>query len=187
MKVNRQQVAENHRKILDTAIRLFQQRGFAAVTVSDVMQAAGLTHGGFYKHFKSKDDLIAHSLAHVMEAKAGPAVDLAAYAARYLARGHRDDVAGGCPFAALSGETIRQAPAARAAMTAGLREKIERLSPGGPGIDAVEARRAAIGHYAAMVGAVVLARLVDDPQLSDEVLEQTHLWMGSTNANAAKA
>ncbi|MGH8785242.1 MAG: TetR/AcrR family transcriptional regulator [Cupriavidus necator] len=186
MKVNRQQVAENHGKILDTAIRLFQERGFEAVTVSDVMKTAGLTHGGFYGHFKSKDDLIARSLAHVLETKAVPVVDLSAYAARYLASSHRDDLAGGCPFAALSGETIRQAPEARAAMTSGLREKIRRLSEGAPGVNAAQARRAAIGNYAAMVGAVILARLIDDPQLSDEVLEQTHLWMGTINAETAK-
>jgi TetR/AcrR family transcriptional regulator, transcriptional repressor for nem operon len=186
MKVSREQVAENRRKILDAAGGLFRSRGFEAVTVAEVMKAAGLTHGGFYGHFKSKDDLIAHTLAHVLEAGADTEVDLANYAASYLTPSHRDDFAGGCPTAGLGAETIRQAPEARAAMTAGLRRQIERFSQSAPGTNAAEARRAAIGSYAAMVGAVILARLADDPQLSDEVLEQTHSWISDKRVKATK-
>src|SRR5258706_9829311 len=124
MKVSREQVAENRRKILDAASRLFRARGFEAVTVAEVMKAAGLTHGGFYGHFKSKDDLIAQTLAHVLAAGAEGERNLASYAAQYLTPDHRDDLAGGCPTAALGAETIRQAPEARAAMTASMRRQI---------------------------------------------------------------
>jgi TetR/AcrR family transcriptional regulator, transcriptional repressor for nem operon len=182
MRVSREQVAENRRKILEAAGRLFRARGFEAVTVAEVMQAAGLTHGGFYGHFKSKDDLIAQTLAHAILAgedrqRSRAEIDLARYATSYLSPRHRDDLAGGCPTAALGAETIRQAPEARAAMTAGLRRRIELLSEGASGASATEKRRAAIGSWAAMVGAVILARLSDDPRLSDEVLEQTRAWL----------
>ncbi|MEA2780043.1 MAG: TetR/AcrR family transcriptional regulator, transcriptional repressor for nem operon [Rhodospirillaceae bacterium] len=187
MKVSREQVAENRRKILEAAGRLFRARGFEAVTVAEVMKAAGLTHGGFYGHFESKDDLIARTLAHLLAAGSAAEDDLARYAASYLAPRHRDDLAGGCPTAALGAETIRQAPEARAAMTAGLRRQIERLSRGAPGAGAAEKRQAAIGSWAAMVGAVILARLSDDPRLSDQVLAETRSWIGKTGATAARS
>jgi TetR/AcrR family transcriptional repressor of nem operon len=182
MRVSREQVAENRRNILEAAGRLFRARGFEAVTVAEIMQAAGLTHGGFYGHFKSKDDLIAQTLAHAILAgeerqRSRAELDLARYAASYLSPRHRDDRDGGCPTAALGADAIRQAPEARAAMTAGLRRRIELLSEGAPGASPAEKRRIAIGSWAAMVGAVILARLSDDPSLSDEVLEQTRAWI----------
>ena len=182
MRVSRKQVAENRRRILEAAGRLFRAKGFEAVTVAEVMRAAGLTHGGFYGHFGSKDDLIAQTLAYALLAgedrqRSRAEVDLARYAAGYLSPRHRDDLAGGCPTAGLGAETIRQSPEARAAMTAGLRRWIELLSEGAPGASAAEKRRVAIGSWAAMVGAVILARLSDDPRLSDEVLEQTRAWI----------
>src|SRR5688572_25307297 len=158
MRVTREQMAEHRRKILESAGKLFRAKGFDAVTVADVMQAAGLTHGGFYGHFNSKDDLIAETVAHALTPKEGE-VDLADFTKAYLSPRHRDDLAGGCPTAGLAAETIRQAPAARAAMTAGLRETIARMSRGAPGKTAAARRRAAIGSWSAMVGALVLARL----------------------------
>ncbi|MDT7813298.1 MAG: TetR/AcrR family transcriptional regulator, transcriptional repressor for nem operon, partial [Acidobacteriaceae bacterium] len=152
MKVTREQVAANRQTILEAAGHLFRARGFEAVTVADVMKAAGLTHGGFYGYFKSKDDLIAQTLAHV--SAQGPAeIDLARYAESYLSRRHCQDLAGGCPTAALGCETTRQTPEARAAMTKGLRQHIERLSRSAKGKTAAAKRRAAIGSWAAMVGA----------------------------------
>jgi TetR/AcrR family transcriptional repressor of nem operon len=177
MKVSRAQVAENRRRILEAASRLFRERGFEAVTVAEVMKAAGLTHGGFYGYFKSKDDLIAHALADVLSGVEPPEADLAGYAAAYLAPGHMADVAGGCPVAALGGESTRQSPEARTAMTQGLHRQIERLSPSAPGEDAAARRRTAIGAWSAMVGALILARMSDDPALAQEVLDETHAWI----------
>lgn len=182
MRVSREQVAINRQKILEAASRLFRERGYDAVTVADVMSAAGLTHGGFYGYFKSKDELIAQTLEHVFgQGEAGEA-DLVRYAARYLSGEHRDNLAGGCPTAALGAETVRQTPEARAAMAAGLKKQIERLSARGSN-DAAQARRAAIGGWSAMVGAVILARLVDDPVLSDEVLSETLAWIEHQDAD----
>jgi TetR/AcrR family transcriptional repressor of nem operon len=174
MRVSREQMAEHRRKILREAGRLFRRRGFDSVTVADVMQAAGLTHGAFYGHFKSKDDLIAHALAGALDGNsAGEVRRLADYAASYLSERHYRDIAGGCATAGLGGETIRQGAEARAAMTAGLRRQIDRLADATPGRDEIERRRAAIAAWAAMVGAMTLARLSDDETLSAEILEAT--------------
>jgi TetR/AcrR family transcriptional repressor of nem operon len=177
MKVSREQMAENRRRILDVASRLFRDKGFEAVSVAEVMKAAGLTHGGFYGHFGSKDDLIAQTLAHVLVADAGGGGDFRAYVASYLSPRHRDNAAGGCPTAGLAAAIRHQTPAARSAMTEGLRSQIDRMGKSLPDLDPVDRRRAAIGSFAAMVGAVILARAVDDPVLSDEVLEQTRDWI----------
>lgn len=185
MKVSREQVAMNRQKILEAASRLFRARGFEAVTVAEVMKAAGLTHGGFYGHFDSKDDLIAQTLAHTLTASAPGEFDLASYAAAYLSPDHCADLAGGCPTAGLGAETIRQSPEARAAMTAGLRRQIERLGQGAPGETPDEKRQAAIVAWAAMVGAMILARLSSDAELSREVLAQTRSWIGRDAAGTA--
>jgi len=179
MRVSREQVAENRARILDAAGRLFRERGFESVTVAEVMKAAGLTHGGFYGYFASKDDLIAQSLGHALAnaALAGDAA-LAEYAAWYLSPEHCADRAGGCPTAALGAETIRQGGGARAAMTAGLRHQIGALARVAPGGDDAGRRRAAIGSWSAMVGAVILARLSDDPELGAEILAETRAWIG---------
>jgi len=178
MKVSREQVLENKRTILEAAGRLFREHGFDSVTVADVMKSAGLTHGGFYGYFKSKDDLIAQALAEVLGRAATPPADLATYGARYLSSDHRNNVAGGCPVAALASETTRQTGGARAEMTAGLKAQIERLSRIAPGTPAHK-RRAAIGSWAAMVGAMILARMSDDAELSDEVLNETRAWLAA--------
>jgi TetR/AcrR family transcriptional repressor of nem operon len=177
MKVSREQMVENRRRILDAASRLFRDKGFDAVTVAEVMKAAGLTHGGFYGHFSSKDDLVAQTLAHVLSLDSAGGGDLRGFIADYLSPRRRDDAAGGCPTAGLAADVRRQTPAARSAMTAGIRSQIDRISKALPELDSGDRRRAAIGSWAAMVGAVILARAIDDPALSDEVLEQTHAWI----------
>jgi TetR/AcrR family transcriptional repressor of nem operon len=177
MKVSREQMAENRRRILDAASRLFRDKGFDAVSVAEVMKAAGLTHGGFYGHFNSKDDLIAQTLAHVLAADSGGGGDLRAYVDAYLSPRHRDNCAGGCPTAGLAATIRHQSPAARSAMTEGLRSQIDRIGKALPELDPADRRRVAIGSWAAMVGAVILARAIDDPALSDEVLEQTRAWI----------
>jgi TetR/AcrR family transcriptional repressor of nem operon len=177
MRVSREHVAENRRTILDAAGRLFRERGYDAVTVADIMQAAGLTHGGFYGYFKSKEALMAGALADVLARRPEPSGDLASYAAGYLSRAHRDNRAAGCPTAALAAETVRLTGGARTEMTTGLRRQIDRLSRLAPGTDAARKRRAAIGGWAAMVGAMILARVSDDPALSNEVLDQTQAWL----------
>lgn len=181
MKVSREQMAANRERVLNEAARLFRERGFDAVTVSDVMKAAGLTHGAFYGHFKSKDDLIAQTITHAMapvsEGRTGGNLD--AWLNAYLSPHHRDHAAEGCPTAGLAGFLCRQTPEARAAMASGLKNQIERLSAIMPGENENARRQATIGGWSAMVGAVIMARAVDDPAFSDEILESTRAWLNS--------
>jgi TetR/AcrR family transcriptional regulator, transcriptional repressor for nem operon len=178
MKVSREQMAHNRRRILQAASRLFRAKGFEAVSVADVMKAAGLTHGGFYGHFSSKDDLVAHALADALAADPSKGSDLQTFIDGYLSPRHRDNPAKGCPMAGLAAETRHQRSAAHTAMTEGLRSHIERFAKAFPGRPA-ERRRAAIGSWSAMVGAMILARAADDPDLSNEILEQTRSWIST--------
>jgi TetR/AcrR family transcriptional repressor of nem operon len=177
MRVSKQQMAEHRQKILEAASRLFRERGFDDVSVAEVMKAAGLTHGGFYGHFKSKDDLISQALTHALDDARADDAQLPQFIARYVSSEHCQNIAGGCAIAALGVETARQGPEARAAMTAGLRRRLELFTERSAGKGPKEKRRAAIGTSAAMLGAVILARLADDPQLSDEILSQTRAWL----------
>lgn len=177
MKVSREQVTRNRERILDEASRLFREKGFEAVSVAEVMKAAGLTHGGFYGHFDSKDDLIAQTLTHVLAVDAGDGLGLKGYLDAYLSPRHRDNAAAGCPTAALAGDVRRQKSTAQAALSQGLRTQVERFADALPEMEPDAVRRAAIGNWAAMVGAVILARAIDDPVFSDEILDQTRAWI----------
>jgi TetR/AcrR family transcriptional repressor of nem operon len=175
MKVSRAQVAENREKILSSAARLFRERGFDGVTVAEVMSEAGLTHGGFYGYFKSKDELIAKAFAHVLgldeapQTRAPPS-SVAHYAKSYLSKEHRDNPGGGCTFATLGSEAARAGPSTRRALTEGLSRLIERLAQAAAGRTREARRRDAIGALSAMIGGLVLARLADDEKLSKEIL-----------------
>ena len=186
MKASREQVLENKRAILEAAGRLFRERGFEAVTVADVMKSVGLTHGGFYGYFKSKDDLIAQALAQLLGHDAAQPADLAVYAERYLSPGHRGNVADGCSVAALASETLRQTSGARAAMTAWLKRHIDGLSRISPGADEAQKRQNAIGTWASMVGAMIMARMSDTSELSDEVLSETRAWLAALHTRWPK-
>lgn len=186
MKASREQVLDNKRAILEAAAQLFRQRGFESVTVADVMKSVGRTHGGFYGYFKSKDDLIAQALAHMLGHDAAPPADLAVYAEWYLSPGRRANVADGCSVAALASETLRQASGARSAMTAWLKRHIDRLSRISPGADEAQKRRNAIGTWASMVGAMMMARMSNTSALSDEVLSETRAWLAAQDSSWPK-
>lgn len=179
MKVSREQVRRNREQILAAAARLFRERGFDGVSVSEVMQAAGLTHGAFYGHFDSKEALMHEALAYEPTAapsggrKQAAAQSAAEFADSYLSTRHRDDPGGGCSVAGLGAEAARGSAELRATLTETVRGAIERFSAASPGTSAAQRRRAAIASYAAMVGAIVIARVVDDEKLSREILSTT--------------
>ncbi|MFL9872013.1 TetR/AcrR family transcriptional regulator [Paraburkholderia megapolitana] len=182
MKISREQVAENRQRILDAASRMFRERGFEDVTVAEVMKAAGLTHGAFYGHFESKDDLIAQAFAHVLTPPADGSAsrlpdDLKEFAAFYLRAAHRDDPGGACLFSTLGTEAARASGEARHTLTLSVRNQIEKFSRSAPGNTDDERRQAATGAWAAMIGAVMLARIVDDPALSDQLMADTKEWI----------
>lgn len=180
MRVSRDQMATNRVRILTEASRLFRERGFDAVTVSEVMKAAGQTHGGFYSHFASKDDLVAQTIAFALEGEGEALPDPQGWIDVYLSPLHRDHAGEGCPTASLAGLMRQQTPEARAAMGKGLDAQIDRFARSLPEGDAATRRRDAIGRWSAMVGALVMARAVDDPALADELLTSTRAWIRAT-------
>jgi TetR/AcrR family transcriptional regulator, transcriptional repressor for nem operon len=175
MKVSRDQVAAHRTRILAAAGRLFRLRGFDDVTVAEVMRDAGLTHGAFYGHFSSKEALIAEAVGQALAPAAG-AVEarksIAAYADGYLSPRHRDDRGSSCPFSCLGTEAARGSADLRSRMTQSVRRTIDLFSAEAKGETAREKRRAAIAAWSAMVGAMVLARVVDDDALSKEILTE---------------
>ena len=171
MRVSRDQMAENRGRILDAAAAMVRERGFETLTVAEVMKAAGLTHGGFYGHFRSKEDLLAQACAQAVRQTDKPDLTLREYAAVYLSPEHVADRARGCPLAALASEAARESVKARTALTEGLRAIVAGFAPSAPGSDEAERRRRALGSFATMLGGVVLARLVEDPDLSGEILQ----------------
>ena len=187
MKVSREQMAENRQRILEVASRLFREKGFEAVGVSEVMQALGLTHGGFYGHFSSKDDLIVQALAHALGERSGATLPLGAYIDEYLSPRHRDNRAGGCPIAGLVADTLRQTPEARAAVTDGVRVQLDWMSEKSTEAAEADRRRRAIGSWSAMVGATILARAMVDPDLSREILTETLAWIDDRPRRPASA
>jgi TetR/AcrR family transcriptional regulator, transcriptional repressor for nem operon len=180
MKVSREQAAANRERIIEVAGKLFRERGFDGIGVADLMKAAGLTHGGFYGHFKSKDDLAAQACRRALadsSQKWARRVDMAAgnvraeLIKRYLSEAHRDAAGGGCVLAALGSDAGRQGRAIRHALTDGLASLVDVLTRLAPGRSQAAKRKRALADMAQMVGAMVLARAVDDPGLSKEILE----------------
>jgi len=178
VRVTRAQAAAHRRRILDVAGTLFRRHGYDGVAVADIMKRAGLTHGGFYGHFASKDDLAAEITARVLQSEGWTRrltgrddPSLRGVVRSYLSARHRDDPGRGCLFAALGSDVVRQPPAVRRAFTDGLRSRIDILRRLMPGRSAAARRRKAVATMAGLVGALMLSRAVDDQALSDEILE----------------
>jgi TetR/AcrR family transcriptional regulator, transcriptional repressor for nem operon len=179
MKVTREQAEANRARIIEVAGELFREKGFDGIGVADLMKAAGLTHGGFYGHFQSKDDLAAQACERAMAGTLekwtryvaeSPDEPLASLVSQYLSTRHRDNVRKGCLFASLGAESGRQGSAVRRTVTAGLRSMIDLLSGIVPGRSKAARREKALATMSGMLGAVVLARAVDDSALSEEIL-----------------
>ncbi len=187
MRVTREQAAANREKIVEVAGTLFRERGYDGIGVADIMKRAGLTHGGFYGHFTSKDDLAAEITARVLgregwlerlTGKRDPAI--ADVVRNYLSPRHRDDPGHGCLFAALGTDVVRQPRSVRHAFTGGLRKRLDIVRDLLPGRSAAVRRQKAIAVMSGLVGALILSRAVDDPQLSDEILDATAASLGRT-------
>jgi TetR/AcrR family transcriptional repressor of nem operon len=177
-RVSQAQAAQNRERIVGTAARLFRERGMAGVSVADVMAEAGLTHGGFYKHFASKDALVAEAVtlafaqqaAHLREAVPGDAppsdsngTGRRAFVDAYLSTTHRDDPGNGCPTAGFGGDVARAGggDGTRAAYANGV-EGFARLLSSDDDPDLVT--------LSTMVGALILSRATAGTDLSDRLL-----------------
>jgi TetR/AcrR family transcriptional repressor of nem operon len=177
MKVSKTQALENRAHIVETASTLFRERGYDGVSVADLMAAAGFTHGGFYKHFGSKADLMAEAAGVGFSRAVGylAGVDGAQYIKEYLSRPHRDSRGDGCTLAALSGDAARQPESIKKAFAEGIESELATLAreDGALSKGAKRAARAKrIDTLAHVVGALMLSRACpDDSPLADEILD----------------
>lgn len=175
MKVTKAQVQENRARIVEVASVLFRERGYDGVGVAELMAAAGLTHGGFYKHFKSKADLMAEAAAYglVQSATQTTGIDVVTFVNHYLSRQHRDAAGDGCTMAALCGDAARQPESIKAVFAAGIERQLAHLENDKLGENAKrETRAMTIDIIAHAVGAIILSRSCpDDSPLADEILE----------------
>jgi len=172
-----EETAAKHERIVKEASRLFRERGFENVSVAEVMKAAGLTHGAFYAHFGSKEELQAAAVAYgqkvslgrLQRSKKKKKRSKGSFADLYLSPWHRDNPGDGCTMAALAQEVARSTPELKAAFEQGLENFLS-----AKGAD----RKEAIFWTAAMMGGVVLARAVKDPRLSGEILRSVRQKLG---------
>jgi len=182
MRKSREEAALTRQRIVEAASTEFRRDGIAGTGLAGFMGSAGLTHGGFYKHFESKDDVLRESLelaALTWADNIGAAMPrspgarrLAAIVNDYLSLQHRDNVAGGCPFVALGSELSRASEAVRETATEGLEQLIDVIAAELPDLSPAAAKRQAQVILATMIGALTMARMVDDPDLSASILRQ---------------
>jgi len=178
MRYPAEETAQKHERILREAMRLFRERGFESVGLREVMEASGLTRGPFYNHFASKEALMAEAidagmqrtLKQIDESPDSPA-GKAAYFDRYLSPRHRDTPGKGCFMAALASD-VRQTPEVQKAFTPRLMQVVEKLAAHFPWRSRRAARGDAIRALSAVIGAMILARAVDDEKFSAEILAE---------------
>ena len=182
MRKSKQETAETRQRIVASAAAEFRRNGIDGTGLADLMAAAGLTHGGFYKHFESKEQVVDESLALAIESMVqewqrtlsaspgGRGLDNAI--AGYLSPEYRDNVAGGCPFVALGGEVSRSAEVVRETATAGFLKLVDLIAGQLEGLSPAAARNEALFMLTSMIGAVTMARVVTDPALSTTILRQ---------------
>ena len=179
MKVTKEQAAQNRERVVETAAKLFREHGYNGIGVSDLMKAAGLTHGGFYANFGSKEALLAEAAARAIAvsvedwgkiAAKKPEDPLRAVTEAYLSPVHREEFGRGCAIAALGPEVSRVSAEVRDAVTDGVGKQIDMLARITPLADPQAQRESALAAYAAMVGALVISRAVTDEQLATDMM-----------------
>ena len=176
MRKSNKEAAETRRAIVAAAADHIRRTGIAEASLSDIMAGAGLTHGGFYKHFRDREQLIVEALVTAGEAAAEKLNEIRSERGRnaaldsYLSADHRDAETPTCPMAALGSEAARASGSIRAAAAAAIEQMIGTLAEDP---SAVDVRGEAMVDYATMVGAITLARIVSGTPLSDEILDRT--------------
>ncbi|MEY4907212.1 MAG: hypothetical protein RL260_930 [Pseudomonadota bacterium] len=172
-----------HERIVAVAARAIRRSGYDGTGVADIMKEAGLTHGAFYAHFTSREAMLAEAAGRACAESAATAADVVASVPRdkaltamlqaYLSKEHVEHADRGCPLAALGAETSRQAPEVRRVATRHVKEMIDLVARQSPDWGQPAAHERAIVTIATMVGALLLARAVDDTGLSDDLLDAT--------------
>jgi TetR/AcrR family transcriptional repressor of nem operon len=181
MRVSRIQAAENREAVINVASRLFRECGFDGIGLKDLMKGAGLTQGGFYKQFASKEDLAAQASRRALESAtlrwstataAKPEDPLGAVIAFYLSKEHREEKMDGCPVVALGSDAARQGSDVKASFEAGIKSYLELLGRLIAETDGEEPDGKAMVILSTMVGALTLSRVVNDPDLAQAFLDR---------------
>jgi len=188
---SRAEKSDSRERILQAAARRFRERGVEGLGIAELMEEAGLTHGGFYRHFESREDLVTQAIVAALAqnldrmsdaAERSPKAALHGMIDRYLSAAHRDAPGEGCTIASLVADAARGSERTRSAYTEHVRHFIDLIVPsmknGGPRAK----RRHAMLTLSAMAGALMLARAVNDEALSDEILQLTSRALKECNA-----
>ena len=173
--------ANSHKRIVESASVRFRQHGIDGVGVADLMKGVGMTHGGFYRHFASRDDLVAEAvecafeegrgvLARVASSEQPPGEAFCKLVDGYLNKSHRDELATSCALTTLSGDVARSGPSSRSAYARQVEAYLDRISSLLATEKSGKKRADAIGALSLLVGALSMARAVSDGELSEEIL-----------------
>jgi TetR/AcrR family transcriptional repressor of nem operon len=180
MRYSKEHKLETHARIVKKASVRLRERGAHGIGVADLMKDAGLTHGGFYAHFDSREALLIEAFSHAMDRgterwrkvaeQVPPEKRLAAVVDSYLSPEHRDDPGRGCAIPALSAEIARESPKTRKAFSAKLEQMIDAIAAQVPDVTRKTARKKAMATLATMMGTMVLARVAGNGDFSNEIL-----------------
>jgi TetR/AcrR family transcriptional repressor of nem operon len=180
MRYSKEHKLETHARIVKKASVRLREKGAHGIGVADLMRDAGLTHGGFYAHFDSREALVIEAFAYAMDrsterwrqlaGQAAPEDRLATIVDAYLSPQHRDNPGHGCAVPALSAEIARESPKTRKAFAAKLDQMIEMMAEQYTAASGKAARKQAMAALATMMGAVVMARVAGNGELSEELL-----------------
>ena len=180
MRYSREHKLETHARIVKRASVRLREKGAHGIGVADLMKDAGLTHGGFYAHFDSREALVIEAFAYAMDRsterwrKLGeqtpPDKRLATIVDSYLTSVHRDDPGHGCAVPTLGAEIARESPKTRKAFAAKLEQMVDMLAEQIPALPRKTARKQAMATLATMMGTLVLARIGGNGEFSDEIL-----------------
>ncbi|MEY9165479.1 TetR/AcrR family transcriptional repressor of nem operon [Sinorhizobium fredii] len=178
MRVSRAQAEANREAVINAASRLFREHGFDGIGLKDLMKGAGLTQGGFYKQFESKEDLAAQASRRAMEhatrrwsAVAAASPDpLEALIELYLSIGHREEKSDGCPLAALGSDAARQSEEVRLPFQHGIQAHLQILDESMPAAESPKTYDKAMAMLSLMVGAVTISRILKDEEMSHRFL-----------------
>jgi TetR/AcrR family transcriptional regulator, transcriptional repressor for nem operon len=180
MRYSKEHKLETHARIVKKAAVRLREKGAHGIGVADLMKEAGLTHGGFYAHFDSREALVMEAFAYAMDRsterwrklaeQTPPERRLATLVDSYLTPLHRDDPGHGCAISALGAEIARESPKTRKAFAAKLEQLIEMIAAQIPDVPRKTARKQAMASLATMMGTLVLARVAGNSEFSDEIL-----------------
>ncbi|MDB5546936.1 MAG: transcriptional regulator, TetR family [Tardiphaga sp.] len=180
MRYSKEHKLETHARIVKKASARLREKGAHGIGVADLMKDAGLTHGGFYSHFESREALVIEAFTHAMDrsienwrktaAEKPPAQRLELIVTKYLTPAHRDAPAHGCAVPSLGADIARESPKTRKAFAAKLDEMIEMVAENFPESGPKTARRQAMASLSTMVGSLLMARIAGSGEMSDEIL-----------------